>query len=62
MPVILSKENHLDEYHKNIMAKKSKEILVDLHIFPSDKKPDYLAILRELRNKFIIKCSGKEFG
>ena len=43
------------------MAKKSKEILVDLHIFPSDKKPDYFAILRELRNKFIIKCSGKEF-
>ena len=59
MPVILSIENHLDEYHQNIMAKKFKEILVDLYIFPSDKKPDHLPTLRELQNKFIIKCGGK---
>jgi len=62
MPVILSIENHLDEFHKNIMAKKSKEMLVDLHIFSSEKKPDHLPILRELQNKFIIKCSGKDYG
>ena len=59
MPVILSIENHLDEYHQNIMAKHFKEILVDLYIFPSDKKPDHLPTLRELQNKFIIKCGGK---
>ena len=59
MPVILSVENHLDEYHQNIMAKKFKEILVNLYIFPSDKKPDHLPTLRELQNKFIIKCGGK---
>ena len=59
MPVILSIENHLDENHQNIMAKKFKEILVDLYIFPSDKKPDHLPTLRELQNKFIIKCGGK---
>ena len=59
MPVILSVENHLDEYHQNIMAKKFKEILVDLYIFPSDNKPDHLPTLRELQNKFIIKCGGK---
>jgi len=59
MPVILSIENHLDEYHQNIMAKQFKEILVDLYIFPSDKKPDHLPTLRELQNKFIIKCGGK---
>ena len=59
MPVILSIENHLDEKHQNIMAKKFKEILVDLYIFPTDKKPDHLPTLKELQNKFIIKCSGK---
>ena len=59
MPVILSIENHLDEHHQNIMAKKFQEILVDLYIFPSDSKPDHLPTLRELQNKFIIKCGGK---
>ena len=59
MPVILSIENHLDKVHQDIMAKKFKEILVDLYIFPSDKKPDYIPTLEELKNKFIIKCSGK---
>ena len=59
MPVILSIENHLDEYHQNIMAKKFKSILKDLYIFPFDKKPDYLPTLRELQKKFIIKCGGK---
>ena len=59
LPVILSIENHLDEYHQNIMAQKFKEILVDIHIFPYDKKPEYLPTLKELQNKFIIKLGGK---
>ena len=59
LPVILSIENHLDEYHQNIMAQKFKEILVDIYIFPYDKKPEYLPTLKELRNKFIIKLGGK---
>ena len=59
MPVILSIENHLDKAHQEIMARKLKEILVNLYIFPSDKKPDYIPTLEELQNKFIIKCSGK---
>ena len=59
MPVILSIENHLDKAHQEIMARKFKEILVDLYIFPSDKKPDHIPTLDELKNKFIIKCSGK---
>ena len=59
MPVILSIENHLDEYHQNIMSRKFKEILKDLYIFPSDNKPDHLPTLRELQKKFIIKCGGK---
>ena len=58
MPVILSIENHLDEKHQNIMAKKLKEILKDLYIFPSDKIPENLPTLREMQNKFVIKCSG----
>ena len=58
MPVILSIENHLDEYHQDVMAKLLKEILKDLYIFPSDKLPDHLPTLREMQNKFIIKCSG----
>ena len=59
MPVILSIENHLDEYHQNIMAQKLKEILGDIYIFPYDKKPEYLPTLKELKNKFIIKLGGK---
>ena len=59
MPVILSIENHLDKAHQDVMAKNLKEILVDLYIFPSDQKPDHLPTLEELKNKFIIKCSGK---
>lgn len=59
LPVILSIENHLDEYHQNIMAQKFQEILVDIYIFPYDKKPEYLPTLRELKNKFIIKLGGK---
>ena len=55
LPVILSIENHLDEYHQEIMAKKFQEILVDLYIFPSDIKPKYLPTLEELKYKFIIK-------
>ena len=59
LPVILSIENHLDEYHQNIMAQKFKEILVDIYIFPYDKKPEYLPTLKELQNKLIIKLGGK---
>ena len=58
MPVILSVENHLDEYHQNVMTQRFKEILKDLYIFPSDNKPDHLPTLGELQNKFIIKCGG----
>ena len=58
MPVILSVENHLDEHHQKIMTEKFKEILEDLYIFPYDEKPDHLPTLRELQNKFIIKCGG----
>ena len=58
MPVILSIENHLDENHQNIMAKRFKEILKNLYIFPFENKPDHLPTLRELQNKFIIKCGG----
>ena len=59
LPVILSIENHLDKAHQEIMARKYREFLVELYIFPSDKKPDHLPTLGELKNKFIIKCSGK---
>ena len=59
LPVILSIENHLDQYHQEIMAKKFKEILKDLYIFPNDKKPEFIPTLEELKYKFIIKCSGK---
>ena len=59
LPVILSIENHLDKAHQDIMARKFKEILVDLYIFPNKEKPDHIPTLGELKNKFIIKCSGK---
>ena len=59
LPVILSIENHLDEYHQNIMAQNFKEILGDIYIFPYDKKPEFLPTLKELQNKFIIKLGGK---
>ena len=59
LPVILSIENHLDKNHQEIMAKKFKEILGDLYIFPNDKKPEFIPTLEELKYKFIIKCSGK---
>ena len=59
MPVILSIENHLDENHQNIMAKKIQEILGDLYIFPTDNKPEFLPTLKEMKNKFIVKCGGK---
>ena len=59
LPVILSIENHLDIHHQEILAKKFKEILGDLYIFPYDKKPEFLPTLEEMKNKFIIKCGGK---
>ena len=59
MPVILSIENHLDKNHQNIMAKKIQEILGDLYIFPSDTKPEFLPTLKDMKNKFIVKCGGK---
>ena len=59
MPVILSIENHLDNYHQKVIAKNIKEILQDLYIVPADKKPDFIPNLKDLQNKFIIKCEGK---
>ena len=59
LPVILSIENHLDKKHQEIMAKNMKEILEDLYIFPNEKKPDFIPNLKDLENKFIIKCGGK---
>ena len=59
MPVILSIENHLDEHHQNILAKKLQEILGDLYIFPSEVKPEFLPTLKDMKYKFIIKCGGK---
>ena len=59
MPVILSIENHLDNYHQKIIAKNIKEILKDLYIVPSNKKPDFIPNLEDLQYKFIIKCEGK---
>ena len=61
LPVILSIENHLDKYHQEIMAKKLKDILgvLNIYIFPNDKKPEYIPSLEDMKYKFIIKCSGK---
>ena len=59
LPVILSIENHIDKVHQDIMVRQFKEILVDLYISPYDEKPGHISNLGELRNKFIIKCSGK---
>ena len=59
MPVILSIENHCDKEHQKIMAKKFKDILVDLYIFPCERKPNFIPTLKEMQNKFIIKCSGE---
>ena len=59
MPVILSIENHLDNYHQKVIAKNIKEILKDLYIVPSDKKPEVIPNLKDLQYKFIIKCEGK---
>jgi len=41
------------------MANKIKTILRDLFIFPYDQKPKYIPNLRDMCNKFIIKCSGR---
>ena len=60
LPVILSIENHLDERHQIILANKFKEILEDLYIFPYDSKPEYVPTLREMRNKFLVKCGGRK--
>ena len=58
-PIILSIENHLDEYHQKIMTKLFKEILVDLYILDQKNPPDYFPTLEELKGKFIIKGTGK---
>ena len=60
LPVILSIENHLDEKHQKIMVDQLKTILGDLYIFPYDKKPKYVPTLRDMLNKFIVKCSGRK--
>ena len=59
MPVILSIENHLDNYHQKVIAKNIKEILKNLYVVPSDKKPNFIPNLKDLQYKFIIKCEGK---
>jgi len=41
------------------MANKIKTILRDIFIFPYDQKPKYIPNLRDMCNKFIIKCSGR---
>ena len=58
-PIILSIENHLDHYHQKIMTKLFNEILVDLYILDQNNTPDFFPTLEDLKNKFIIKCSGK---
>lgn len=58
-PVILSIENHLDDKHQQIMAKKLQKYLIDLYIFPTDSPPESMPTLEELKYKFIIKCGGK---
>ena len=58
-PVILSIENHLDDKHQQIMAKKLQKYLIDLYIFPMDSPPESMPTLEELKYKFIIKCGGK---
>ena len=60
LPVILSIENHLDEKHQIIMANKIKAILGDIFIFPYDQKPKYIPNLRDMCNKFLVKCSGRK--
>ena len=57
-PIILSIENHLDDKHQQIMAKKLKKYLIDLYIFPIDSPPETIPTLEELKYKFIIKCGG----
>ncbi len=60
LPVILSIENHLDERHQTIMANQLKKILGDLYIFPYNVKPKFVPTLREMKNKFLVKCSGRK--
>jgi hypothetical protein len=43
------------------MANDFKNILQDLYIFTSEHPPDYLPNLKEMCNKFIVKCGGKRF-
>ena len=57
-PIILSIENHLDDKHQQIMAKKLKKYLIDFYIFPIDSPPETIPTLEELKYKFIIKCGG----
>ena len=61
LPVVLSIENHMDKHHQNVMANDFKTILQDLYIFPSEHPPDHLPNLKEMCNKFIVKCGGKRF-
>ena len=60
LPVILSIENHLDESHQIIMVNKLKSILQDLYIFPYDVIPSYIPTLRDMCNKFLVKCGGRK--
>ena len=58
-PVILSIENHCDKKHQSAMAQKCHEELIDLYMFPVNPIPEYLPNLEDLKNKFILKTSGK---
>ena len=58
-PVILSIENHCDKKHQSAMAQKCREELIDLYMFPVNPIPEYLPNLEDLKNKFILKTSGK---
>ena len=54
-PVILSIENHLDDKHQQIMAKKLQKYLIDLYIFPTDSPPESMPTLEELVGKDYMK-------
>jgi len=57
-PIILSIENHLDNKHQVIMAKLFKSILSNIFILDQENLPEEYPNLKDLKNKFIIKCSG----
>lgn len=60
LPVILSVENHLDEYHQQVMAKNIKEIFgKNLYILDENHLPEDLPPLRTMKQCFIVKTNGR---